>query len=183
MTGQTDVDTWYNTNYFKLKNYCEKYKIEEDKINDTYLKLKKIEYITGLTESELFMYVRKSLWNLIRDEHKKTKRRGHNVSIEDVDYNTIEAKLNELEHNSEDYHNELQWLTKKMFEYIDQRGIFTDYEVFILKSYVWTDVTYAELEEKIGISQDICKKTMRKFRQDLRFNFLRWLNNDHSKRS
>lgn len=181
-TGTTKIDKWYIQNMEMLKTYCSKYNMEEDVVNEVYLKLNgRIKYLTGMTDNEMFMYVRKSLWNYVRDNHKKEKRIvkkiGYGIPMEGNE-NIVEETLNEMDFNEEEYHNELEWFTKKVFKYIKERGIFTDMEVFILKSYVWTDCTYAELENKIGISQDVCKKTMRKFRQDLRWNFLTWLNND-----
>lgn len=176
-TGITTVDSYFNCNYEKIKDYCNKYNIDEDKINDVYVNMKKrLTSLTGLTDTEYFQYVRRSIWNSIRDDARKRKRRGFNVYIEDENVNLIEKKLLEEDFNNQEYINEIQYLTKMLFKYIDERGIYDDREVFILKSYAWTTKSYDQLEKEIGISKNICKKTMMKFRNDLRFNFVKWLN-------
>ena len=179
MTGVTlTIDQYYCSNYNKLLQYCNKYHIEEDEINNTYLKLKRVVSKTGMTESDYFKYIRKAFWNQIRDDHKARKRKGYTVPIED-NINLAEEVLHEVlewETEEQQYREELQYFSKMLFKYIDTRGIFTDIDVFILKSYVFCDITYRELEQKIGISEDVCKKTMRKFRADIRLNFIKWLN-------
>jgi len=171
-TGYTTVDNYFKSNYDTLRDYCQKYNIDEDKINDIYLKMKRLNP-TGMTINQMFQYTRTGIWNKIRDESRLRTRRGHSIEINECNIDRVEEKLREEDYSDNwQYRDEIEWLTKMVFLYISQRKIFSDIDVFILKSYVFTDKTYAELEKEIGISQDICKKTMRKFRNDLRNNFI-----------
>lgn len=171
-----NVDAYFCNNYDKLITYCNKYNLDHDMINDSYIKVKKLSYLTGLTEQQLFMYVRRSMWNQLRDEKKMLSRRGTVICYDDVDKCELENKLDQENWNEELYRRELEFVTRMLFVYIDKCEMFNDIDVFILKAYAFTNVTYVELEKTIGVSKDVCKKTMRKFRNELKNNFINWLN-------
>ncbi|MFW6242806.1 MAG: hypothetical protein ACOC2W_01470 [bacterium] len=175
-TGLTQIDIHFQENYDTIIEFCNKYNIEHDKINDVYLKMNNNACkLSGLTQTEFIRYVKTSIYNRIYDEQRVKKRRGYNVYIDDVNRDKIEKRLEEENFDNKTYLDEIQYLTKMLFKYINERKIFTDKEIFVLKNYAFTTKSYSKLEKELNISKNFCKKTMMKFRNDLRNNFVDYL--------
>jgi len=174
-----DLDTFFSLNYTNLLAYCYDRNIEPDNVNEVYIKLKGNTYPTGMTIQEYNFYIKKSLWNLMLDE-KKSLRFRNTVSFEDVekqDYE-MERALQEIHINEEDsllYREQTEWLTKMLFRFIEVRG-FTEYEIFIFKSYFLVPkMTYKKLNSDVGIDMNRIQRTIRKFKAEIKTDFITWI--------
>lgn len=185
ITGKTitlDVDTFFSTNYCNLIQYCCDKNIELDELNEVYIKLKTISLPTGMTASEYHSYIKKSLWNRMLD-NKKSLRYKNTVYSESIcrltdNQDWIEQALKAVDDDNEDsrlYTEQIEYLTKKLFQYIEKNG-FTEYEVFIFKSYFLVPkMTYKKLNEEIGIDMTKIQRTIRMFKHSIKTNFIKWL--------
>jgi len=174
-----DLDNYYKKNINVLNQFCEKYNLQEDYISDTYIKLKKTLTNSGLTEQDYFRIIRRSVWNrFIDDTRNKYNRVMVNLVDDDTHRNQIEKSLRDRDEWDADgklYAWEMEYLSRMLFQYIESTGNYSDIEVFIFKTYAINGYTYTEIHDKFGISVDVGKKIMQKFRKDLRQNFIKFV--------
>lgn len=184
MSGHTiiDLDTFFNLNYANLQVYCRDKKIPEDNVHEIYIKLKSNIYPTGMTVIEYNQYIKKSLYNLMLDEKKSLRYKSTLQLPYSRELNLeIEENLQRQNNYDEDtkrYNQEIEWLSKMLFRFIQLKG-FNEYELYIFKSYYLVPkMTYRKLNEKTGISTDKIQLTIRKFKFEIKNNFINWLNNE-----
>lgn len=183
MTGETiiNLDTFFNLKYIELQRYCKDKKIPEDNVHEVYLKLRSNIYKTGMTITQYNQYIRKSLYNLMLDEKKSLKYRSElRLPYSRELKNEIETVLQRQkaeEESTKAYYDEIEWLTKMLFRFIDVKK-FNEYELFIFKSYFLVPkMTYKKLNDNTGVSMDKIQLTIRKFKSEIKDNFILWLNN------
>lgn len=187
ITGNTDAiqqyNTWFTENYYGLRKYCKRYRIEEDLLNDVYLNVRDRIARSGFTESYYTTYVKRALKNININEAKKLNNK-HYIEIDDTDYtNTIENKLQAQDDTEKDtiqYREEVLHLSKKIFEYITCVKKYSDEELFVFRCYYLMPnrFTYQKLTVMTGIDKSKCTRIIKTFKKDIRENFLTWLKND-----
>ena len=180
-----NLTQYYEKNIDVLNAFCNKYNIPEDYVSDTYFKIKRTLQSSGLTEADYFRFIRRAIWNRFLDEKRSSRAKltintidDHNVSIQ------AENALREMDDWDKEgkiYAWEMEYLTRFLFKYIETVGHYSEIEVFIFKTYAISGFTYKEIEEKFGLNQDRCKNTMRKFRADLRENFINYVEDESFK--
>jgi len=182
-----DLTTYYNKNIDTLNQFCDKYNIPRDYVSDTYLKIKDVLIKSGLTEQQYFNFIRKTIWNRHIDE----KRRPSFKYVKDIHYHTkycdnissnaffeaAKREQDDWDSQSQRYYEELEYLTRNLFKYIEKHKNYNEIEIFIFKAYCISGYTYREMEDKFGLRQTRCKETMRKFRKDIRNNFINYIEN------
>ena len=176
------VNDFYIKRYNNLIGYCNDKNIEHDFLNDVYLKM--IKVFTGdtsnLSDKEYYSYTIKSLWNLMLDNEKSLRKRRtvHYTDSPNIQ-DELEYKLQIEEQYDKDtilYKEEIEYLTKMLFKYIQDQD-YDDKEIYIIKSYFLEDkMTYKKLELKININLHKIKRTIRFFKNDVKTNFIPWLN-------
>ena len=183
-TGKTviNIDEVFNLSYTNLTSFCKEKNIEIDELHHVYIKLKTTTIPTGMTISEYNSYIKKSLYNNFLDKKKSLLyRKTANFDDTDVQRYELEKALYELNKDEQDllvYREEIEWLTKKLFRFIDEKG-FTDYEIFLFKSYFLVPKqTYAKLNKDLNIDMSKIQRTIRKFKFVIRMDFLNWLKNN-----
>ena len=172
---------FYEKNIDVLNAYCNKYKINEDHVSNTYLKLKRTLTASGLTEQDYYRFIRRSIYNSHLDEKQMLyTRKTFNYVDDKHKTNQIETALRERDEwdiEGKQFAWELEYLTRMLFKYIDTQN-YSEMEVFIFKSYAISQFSYKEINEKFGITIDTAKNIMRKFRKDLRANFLKYVDDE-----
>ena len=175
------LDEFYDQHINRIKDYCNKYKINEDHISNTYFRLRKTLISSGLTEQDYFNIIRRSVWNSHLDEKQMLyTRKTFNYVDDKHKTNQIETALRERDEwdiEGKQFAWELEYLTRMLFKYIDTQN-YSEMEVFIFKSYAISQFSYKEINEKFGITIDTAKNIMRKFRKDLRANFLKYVDDE-----
>lgn len=178
---------YYNTNINTLNNYCDKYNIPQDYVSDTFMYLHQILTSTGLTENDYFQIIRKAIWK----KFYENERRRNFTWVKDIHYKTtyfadisaemqVEAKIremNEWDESGKLHAWELEYLTRYLFQYIEYVQRYSEVEIFVFKAYAISNYTYRDIHNKFGISIDTAKNIMRKFRKDLRENFVNYVEN------
>ncbi|MCD6435581.1 MAG: hypothetical protein J7L15_04270 [Clostridiales bacterium] len=173
------LDEYYKQYINDLNEFCRKYNLQEDFVNDTYIKLRK-NYLnkTGLTTSDFSKLTKRAIWNRFIDETRDVKKKK-TVYFDDVSDAAIEKSLTEQyewEKESKLYQLEVQFLAKNLFFYLNSMN-YSEIELFIFKTYVISGYTYKEIENKFNISIDKSKNIMRKMRKDIKNNLLSWIEN------
>lgn len=171
-------DDWYSDNYNNLQKYCNKYKIDEDLINDVYVNCHNRIERSGFTESYFTTYVKRSLQNLYINEKKKYNNK-HFIDFDCEDYtNTIEDVLldkDETEKDTQQYREEVLYFSKMVFLYIE-RNYNEQYQFIFRCYYLMPDrFTYAKLNKMTGYNKNLCTKVIRTMKNDIKNNFINWL--------
>lgn len=186
MTGNTNeiniFNNWFSDNYGILQKYCNRYKIDQDLLNDVYINVRDRIARSGYTQTYFKTYVVRSLRNLQINEKKKLNGR-YEIEFENEDYtNTIENKLQEKDYEERDtqqYREDVMYLSKKLFEYLMQEGRYSEEYNFVFRSYYLMPgrMTYSKLHQMTGIDKVKCCRIIKTIKRDIRLNFLQWLNN------
>lgn len=171
----------YNTLTAQTKNITGYYDHELiiDFSHDAYIKIKSRIEDKGYEGKNFGGYYYRVVQNLYHD-HTKDKRKKKNVGIDDY-FNTTEHKLHEIDEdhkNSEEYMNQVYFLTPEMFKFLEIN--FTDKENHIFRSYYLVPKTsYAVLSKRIGYSISYCSQVIKKMKKSLRKDFINWLNDKY----
>lgn len=191
ITGNTDAikvyDIWFGNNYKQLQKHCKRYRIPDDYLNDVYLNVRDRIVRSGFTEQYYQTYVKRSLHNLMINEAKKCNGRFE-IDFDDEDYTvTIENTLqdnDETEKDTQQYREDIMFLSKKIFEYIMNEKRYNDEWQFVFRSYYLCTgrMTYAKLTAMTGINKNQCTKIIQNIKKDIRTNFLNWLKEDDKRR-
>jgi hypothetical protein len=184
VTGHTEdikrFDLWVTENYTELLKYCKNYRIEEDLLNDTYLNVRERIMRSGFTETYFKTYIVRSLRNLQINEAKKLKNKFY-INVDNKDYETnIENTLienDEIEKDTMQYREDVMSLSKMLFKYIETKAYDNEMQ-FVFRCYYLMRgrMTYAKLTKMTGINKNKCTKIIQTMKQDIRENFLQWLN-------
>ena len=184
MTGNTvdskRFDNWIAINYNDLQNYCKRYRIEEDLLNDVYINIKDRILRSGFTESYFQTYVKRALRNLMINEGKKQNGKYY-IDVHDNNFtNIIEGRLkekDEIEKDTQHYREEIMYLSKMIFKYINEKKYDDEWQ-FVFRSYYLMPqkFTYAKLTQMTRINKNTCTKIIQTMKKDIRTNFLTWLN-------
>ena len=179
----TIFNNWFADNYNVLQKYCKRYKIEEDYLNDVYINVRDRIVRSGYTQTYFKTYVVRSIRNLRINEMKKLNGR-YEIDYHDEDYtNTIENKLqeqDETERDTQQYRDDVMYLSKKLFEYLMQEGRYSEEWNFVFRSYYLMAgrMTYAKLNVMTGIDATKCCRIIKTIKKDIRLNFLQWLKDE-----
>ena len=173
------LEQYYNKNIDVLNAFCNKYNLQEDYISDTYIKVRNTLTQTGLTEQDYFKYIRRAIWTRFIDD---TRLKYNKVMINVIDETSYQKQIEKSLRDRDEWDNEgklyaweMEYLSRMLFQYIEKVGTYSDIEVFIFKTYAINGYTYTEIHNMFGISIDVGKKIMQKFRKDLRENFLNYV--------
>ena len=178
---------YYNKNIDTLNQLCDKYNWAQDYIGDTYPKIKEnLQGLTGLTEEDYYRYIYRAIYNRMIDDTRSKERKFVHVQYNENPatdeekqlQHSIELKLCEIDEwdsNGKLYMWELEYLSRLLFKYIEHSTDYTEVEVFIFKTYAITGLTYKEIESRFKLSKDKAKNVMRKFRKDLKYNFINYV--------
>ena len=185
VTGSTDVqryDTWFKNNYCTLQDYCRKYRIEEDILQDVYINVHDRIIRSGYTESYYMTYVKRSIRNLRINEAKKENGK-YWIDYDNEDYSaTVEAKLREEEEtdiDTQQYREEVMYFSKMMFKFIEKREFNQEWQ-FVFRCYYLMSgrMTYNKLTVMTGMDKSKCTRIIQTIKKDIRENFLQWLHNE-----
>lgn len=186
-----DLDKFFCENYCNLEKYCKEKNIQLDELNDIYIKLKtNVILPTGMTAIEYTQYIKKSLWNRMLDNNKSYRKRM-TVNYDDIgclteNPNWIEVALFKIEDDNDDrllYMEQIEYLTRMLFKFIEAKE-FTDYEIFIFKSYFLVPkMTYKKLHNELGIDMMKIQRTIRNFKSEIKNNFIKWLRENEQRRN
>ena len=187
MSGFTqDVERfnkWIGINYQMLQKYCKRYCIEEDYISRAYILTYDRIIRSGFTESYFNTYVKRVIRNLQIND-KKTVNGRYEIDFTNEDYTvTIENKLQEQDDTDRDtqlYHEDVMYLSKKLFEYLMTEGRYNEEWNFVFRSYYLMAgrMTYAKLNVMTGIDKVKCCRIIKTIKKDIRMNFLEWLKDE-----
>lgn len=181
------LEEFYNKNINQLNDLCDKYKWGRDLIGDTFPKVREnLSQLTGLTETDYFRYIRRAIYNKMIDNTRCKQNKviyysyDENPIDEQQQYlqNTIEQQLidnQEYEEDSKLYYMENEYLSRLLFKYIEQSKNFNEIETFIFRTYALSGLTYKEIEDRFKLPKDKPKNVMRKFRKDLKTNFITYV--------
>jgi hypothetical protein len=181
-----EINEFFNKYYTDLTIYCDDKNLSHDYLNEVYLKMYKKFYGEQhkLPAKEFYSYVVKSLWNLVLDEKKSIKYKNtlhYNTDDVSIIAQVEEHLILQSRYNEDDnlYNEEIEFLTRMLFKYIKEKG-YDDKDVYIIKSYFLENkMTYHKLEIKIGINISKIKRVIRGFKNDVKTNFITWLNNKY----
>lgn len=179
----TATTTLYNQVYIDNYDYLVDWAYNDsDRTHDCYLKV--LNKATGFTattltaiQNKLLIYLKTAIYNQRMTEKRLQK---NNVQLEDNGYET-EAKLRLEDNYNDDNETEIQQLeyyTKKLFEYIKPR--YTEQENYVFRCYYLYDehkrLTYKELSKVTGYSISKCCNIIQKMRTDIRDNLNTYIN-------
>ena len=187
ITGCTEdlnrFNMWFGQNYPILQKYCKKYRIEEDYIHESYCNIAQRILRSGYTENFFMTYVKRTIHNM-RVNDKKKENGKHFIEIGNEDYtNTIENQLqleDEIEKDTAQYREDVLFFSRMMFKFINEKQYNEEWQ-FIFRCYYLMPnrFTYAKLHTMTGYNKNHCTKVIQTMKQDIRQNFLTWLNNDN----
>ncbi len=183
-TGYTQdakrFDEWVAVNYCSIQKYCNKYRIPEDLINDTYLNIKSRILLSGFTNNYFKTYYIRALKNLEINNAKKNKNK-HFIDSDNPDFkNLIEEKLcfeDEMNTDTLQYREDVLYLSKKIFEYIMYYKKYDDQHLFVFRAYFLNSgrMTYEKLKKATGINKNNCTRIIQTIKKDIKNNFTQWL--------
>jgi hypothetical protein len=187
MTGHTTeilyFNQWINENYNGLKKYCRRYNIDEDYLNDAFLKVHERILKSGYTTCQFMTYIKTTINNLKINEHKKQNGKFY-VEIKDDDYiNTIEEKLIEIENDElqvQIYRDELLQFSKMLFKFIMNEKKYDEEWQFVFRCYYIMPgrITYNKLTEMTGFNKNKCTLIIQTMKKDIRKEFITWMRNE-----
>jgi len=192
VSGHTNAltlyDRWFTENYEMLQEYCHRFRIEEDILQDVYINVHDRIIRSGYTESYYMTYVKRSIRNLRINEAKKNNGK-HWIDYDNEDYSTtVETKLQderETDYDTQQYREEVMFLSKKIFEYLMHERRITEENLWVFRCYYLMDgrMTYKKLHVMTGINKNTCTKIIKEIKTDIRMNFLTWLRDDERRSS
>lgn len=187
ITGHTDAlelyNNWFVKNYTELLEYCKRYHIEIDLLNETYINCQQRISRSGFTETYYKTYVIRSLRNLMINEKKKLNNK-YFIDFDNTDYiNTVEERLKDKdceEKSTQQYREDIIYFSKMLFKYID-RNFYTEEDKFVFRCYYLMQgrMTYTKLTRMTGINKNKCTKIIQMFKNDIRTGFMDWLKTQH----
>ena len=174
-------DNIFVDNYKFLLKFCNN---DEDRLQSTFLDVRQrlqVKPFTATTSTEipkqLLIYVKTSLYN-----HWKTETRlQKNAVTEDECYWELENKLLDVEalnNDNEDNQVQLEYISKKLFEYIKLKYN-TEWEYVFVTYYLYDvnnkKITYYQLSKITGYSISKCCKIIKTIKQDLKDNLIKYI--------
>jgi len=184
----TLYDRWFEENYEILQEYCHRFRISEDILNDVYINVKDRITRSGFTESYYTTYVKRSIRNLQINEAKKLNGKYY-IEFDNEDYSvTVENQLQfqqETDDDTKQYREEVMFLSKKIFEYLMYEKRVSEESLWVFRCYYLMSgrMTYKKLNVMTGINKNTCTKIIKEIKTDIRTNFLTWLKNDEIRNS
>lgn len=183
MTGYTANTKIYNDVFTENYDYLLRWAdYNADRMHDCYFKV--LKQSTGFTattlnniKTQLVIYLKTSIRNTFLTEMRLKK----NNVLPEHHQKAVEDKLRLDENYNEDNESEIQQLeytTKRMFDYIQTR--YSEQELYVFKCYFLYDerkkLTFKELSAVTGYSISKCCNIIGKMKTDIRTNLGDYIN-------
>lgn len=142
---------------------------------------------SGFTGTDFYRYVWSSLngkYLTVKRIEKQKRKEYHysypsNNSDERELRSEVEEQLNFMEELNQDhlqYQQDLQYHTKMVIKFVEQRHAPAEASVF-KEYFLEPKATYKKISKRIGLSITYCQKAITPIKKDLKQNYQQWLKN------
>lgn len=148
----------------------------KDCIHDAYIKVKHRIEASGFTApynvTGMTLIV---LRNVLIDRHKEETKRTYTCASElNGEVEQRLQYLQEVDESTGEYLDEIRYLSKEIFQYLDTR--YSDKELAVFRIYFLTPkMTYRKVAELSGFSKSFVNDAIKQIKQDLRANLKDYL--------
>lgn len=176
-------NTFFVSKYEHLKNYCNKYRYDLDYLHIAYEKTLDIIQRNGWKGNNSYYttYLINTIVNtFLNDQKHSYKKRTSFMVDERNNRNRLDVLFPDLIDNSdndEDYYKGLQYITMRLFNYIQYELECDEFEISIFKLYYLSKekMTYKKIQDITGCNKNKITSILRKIKLNLNNNFNKYL--------
>ena len=174
---------FFISKYDHLVNYCKKYKYDLDYLHIAYEKTLDIIKRNGWKGNNTYYttYIINTIVNTFLNDQKHSYKKRTSFMIDERNnrsrLDVLFPELFDDTDNDEDYYKGLQYITMRLFNYIQYELKCNEFEISIFKLYYLSKekMTYKKIQDITGCNKNKITSILRKIKLDLNNNFYNYL--------